>query len=469
MSSGLEYDPVSPEVVESLAESLRGTIVTSEAESYDDVREIWNGLIDKQPSLIVQCAGAADVANAVEFVTEHDLEFSVRGGGHHQTGSSLVEDGVVIDLSEMTSVHVDPADRVARVEPGCRARDVLMETQHYGLATPTGSAGDVGIPGSTLGGGIGWIRREHGLAIDALRAVDVVTPDGELRRASPDRNEDLFWALRGGGGNFGIVTSFEFDLYELGPIVAGLGVFYPGDEADTVLDRYRDLTREAPEEVTTLALNSHVPHLPPIPDDLAGTDAIALLGCYAGDVEAGQQALQPFREITEPLLDMSEPMPYLQLHQLGTMMFPDGRNYCHRSVFVDELDDDVRDQIVSGTNDRPSPLSGIGVWHMGGAVAASDAGAFPWRDKEYMIVVESNWERGADEEHLAWAREMDEAFRELGGVGAYGGFTGVRERDHEEWTTRVYGENVDRLAEVKATYDTANALEKNVNVAPADD
>ncbi|MCU4971562.1 FAD-binding oxidoreductase [Halobacteria archaeon AArc-m2/3/4] len=465
------------DAIDSLVDGLRGTVISPDDGAYDDARAVWNGLVDAHPALVVRCQGAADIAKAMQFARERELPFSIRGGGHHQSGSAVVEDGVVLDLSEMNGVHVDPTEQVARVEPGCRARDVLLEAQHYGLATPTGSAGDVGIAGSTLGGGIGWMRRAHGLGIDALRSVDLVTPDGELRRASPDRNEDLFWAIRGGGGNVGVVTSFEFDLYEVGPVVAGLGVFYPTDDAEHVLERYHELTRDAPREVTTLALHSHVPHLPPIPDELAGTDAVAIMGCFVGDVDRGQEALQPFRELAEPLLDMSEPMPYLQLHELGSLLFPEGRNYCHRSAFVDDLDGDVLEFVVEHAADAPSPLSGIGIWHLGGAIAdvASDETAFPHRESEYMLTVEANWEDGdsdeygSDDDNLAWARAGDDALRALGGVGAYGGFTGVSEQAGESHHERVYGENLERLARVKAASDADNVLDQNVNVAPDDD
>lgn len=465
----MAIDSLNQDEIYQLAGSLRGTVVTPDTDNYDEVRQIWNGLIDKHPKLIVQCQGAADVANTVEFVNEHGIDFSIRSGGHHQAGSSLVDNGLVIDLSEMNSVHIDPDNQIARVDPGCRARDLLIEAQHYGLAAPTGSAGDVGISGSTLGGGLGWIRRKHGLGIDALRSVDVVTLDGDRITASREENEDLFWALRGGGGNFGIVTSFEFELVELGPLVAGLGVFYPGAEAETVLKGYRELTQNAPDELTTVTLNSHIPHLPPIPDALAGKDAIAVMGCYAGDIEEGQKALQPFRELSEPLLDMSEPMPYMMLHQLGTMMFPEGRNYCHHSIFIDDLDVDVINKIISATEERPSQLCGIGTWHLGGEISGNDAGVFPWRDKEYMIVVESNWEDGDDDEHMLWAQEIDKEFRELGGVGAYSGFSGVNHPESDQWAELVYGDNLQRLAEIKSDYDASNTLNKNINVVPSDD
>ena len=464
--------PVDTRAINDLEERFRGTVLRPPDEDYDAARAVWNGLIDTRPAIVARCQGAADVANCLTFAQDHALPVSIRGGGHHQSGSALVEDGLVLDLSEMTSVHVDTDARTVRVEPGGRVRDVLIETQHYGLATPTGSAGDVGIAGSTLGGGIGWIRRKHGLGIDALRSVDVVTSDGTLVRASPDQHEDLFWAVRGGGGNFGIITSFEFECYEVGPIVAGLGVFYPGDVAEEVLEAYADLTHETSDEVTTLALYGHVPPLPPIPDDLAGQHAVAIMGCSLGDIEEGQEALQPFRTISEPLLDMSEPMPYLLLHQLGTMMFPEGRRYCHRSAFVDTLSKSLINLVIEHAGDAPSSLSGIGVWHLGGAIATvgNDETAFPYRDKHYMVITEANWEADSDDtENLEWARETDDRLRELGGVGAYGGFTGVSERAGEEFRDRVYGDNVERLAHIKATYDASNALTQNINIDPAAD
>ena len=316
------------------------------------------------------------------------------------------------------------------------------------------------------------MRRKHGLGIDALQSVDVVTPDGDLVTASEDENEDLFWAVRGGGGNFGVVTNFEFELYEVGPIVAGLGVFYPGEKAEEIFEAYREATANASDEVTTLALKSHVPNLPPMPDELIGEDAVAVLGCYVGNPEDGMEALQPFRELVdEPLLDMSEPMPYLMLHQLGTMMFPEGRNYCHRSCFVDDLSDNVIDAIVGHANEAESPLSGVGVWQMGGAISdvESDETVYPHRDAEYMITVEANWDDSDDDANIEWARDGDDLFRDLGAYGAYGGFTGVNTQESEDTTERVYGDNFDRLSEIKARYDAQNAFDNNVNVAPSDE
>ncbi len=466
---GQVLDELGDDTIQAFEEQLRGSLVLPDGTEYEDARRVWNGLVNRYPALIARCAGAADVAAAVQFAGEHDLPLSVRGGAHHQTGSAIAESGLVVDCSEMTSVQVDPEAQVAHVEPGTRARDVLHETQQFGLATPTGSAASVGIPGSTLGGGIGWIRRKHGLGIDALRSATVVTADGQLRKASPDHNEDLFWALRGGGGNVGVVTSFEFDLYEVGPEVYGLGVFYPAEHARAVFERLREVMADAPPELTTLALNGHVPPLPSLPADLHGEPAVAVLGCYAGDHGEAQNVTAPLRDVAEPLIDMSGPMPYELLHELGAQMYPDGRNYCHRSVFLDDLAGDALDLVVDGVADAPSPGNGIAVWPLGGAIQdVGDGGAFPWRDRDYMVTVEANWDGTDSTANLEWARETDAAFREAGGDGAYGGFTGVEEGTDEDWSRRVYGPSYDRLAEIKREYDPENLFQLNVNVDPSD-
>ncbi|WP_135366638.1 FAD-binding oxidoreductase [Halosimplex halophilum] len=454
------------EAIAGLDEGLRGDLVLPDSEGYEDARNVWNGLINQYPAVIARVKGATDVATAIQFAREHDLEIAVRGGAHHQAGSAIVENGLVVDLADMDGVHVDPEAKIARVEPGTRAEDVLAETQQHGLAFPTGSAGDVGIPGSTLGGGIGWMRRKNGLGIDALRSVELVTAEGELLKASADQNEDLFWALRGGGGNFGVVTSFEFDLYEVGPMVQGLGIFYPFDLSEEVMETHHQVMADAPEELTTILLSGHVPNLPPMPDELAGTDAVAMLGCYAGDPESGAEVIEPLREIGEPLIDMSDVMPYEMLHDLGTQMYPWGRKYTHRSVFVDDLSEDIHETVVEQTEVAPTPMSAVGIWPLGGNIGHGGDYAFPWDDKQYMITIEGNWEAFQNEPTLDWAAETERMIREAGGEGAYAGFTGVEERDWEDWTEQVYGENYDRLSEIKAEYDPDNVFSRNVNIDP---
>ncbi len=449
-------------------DDLRGDLIFPDNDEYADARNVWNGLINKYPAIVARVKGATDVATALQFAQENDLEFSIRGGAHHQAGSAIVEGGLVIDLEDMDAIRINPDEKIANVQPGTRVEDVLAEAQPYGLAMPTGSAGDNGMPGSTLGGGIGWMRRSNGLGIDALRSIELVTANGEVVKASPDKNEELFWAIRGGGGNFGVVTNFEFDLYEVGPLVQGLGIFYPADAAEDVLETYKQVTDDAPEEFTSILLHSHVPGLPPMPDELIGEEAVCILGCWDGSPEDGEEFLEPLRNVTEPLLDMSDVMPYELLHDLGTQMFPWGRKYCHRSVYVDELNEETLDIIHEQREAAPAPMNGIAIWDMGGNIGHGGDLSYPWADKEYMIVVESNWEDYDNVANLEWARETEKMLRDAGGEGAYGGFTGVEEQEWEDWSEQVYSDNYDRLAEVKAEYDPDNVFSLNINVDPND-
>jgi len=456
------------QAIKGLDDDLRGELILPDHEDYNDTRNVWNGLANKYPAVIARAKGGDDVAHAITFAQDTNLEIAIRGGSHHQTGAAMVDNGLVVDLEEMDDINIDAESQIARVGPGARAEDVLAETQQYGLATPTGSAGDVGIPGSTLSGGIGWMRRKHGLSIDALRSVEIVTPDGELRKASPDHNEDLFWAIRGGGGNFGVITNFEFELYEVGPIVGGLGVFYPAEHTTEVMETHREIIEDAPEELTTILLSGHVPNLPPVPDEVAGQDAVAILGCYAGDPEEGMEVVAPLREIADPILDMSEPMPYEVLHDLGAQIYPWGRNYVHRSIFVDELTDEIHDIIAEQTETAPGALDAIGVWPLGGDIGHGADAAFPWDDKQYMITVEANWEHYDNESEFEWVRAVERQLRDAGGEGAYAGFTGVEEQEWEDWADQVYSENYDRLTEIKAQYDPSNEFRHNVNIEAAD-
>jgi FAD/FMN-containing dehydrogenase len=287
-----------------------------------------------------------------------------------------------------------------------------------------------------------------------------------VREVSPDRHEDLFWALRGGGGNFGVVTEYEFECYEVGPIVPALGVYYPADAARDVLETHREVIADAPEELTTILINGHVPPLPPVPEELHGEDAVAILGCYAGDEEPGMEAVAPLRNVTDPLLDMSEPMPYEVLHDLGTQMFPWGRKYAWRSVFVDELTDEIHDIILDRKAAAPGPMDAIDIWRMGGQIGHSGDMAYNWADKEYLIVAEANWEDFDTAAELEWVRETERRLRDAGGVGSYAGFTGVKEQEWEDWAHQVYGENYNRLAEVKGTYDPENVFRHNITVNP---
>jgi FAD/FMN-containing dehydrogenase len=298
----------------------------------------------------------------------------------------------------------------------------------------------------------------------------VVTPDGELRTASPDREPELFWALRGGGGDVGIVTGFEFDLHEVGPIVAGLSTFYPGAAAEEVLAAYREATAAAPRQLTTICNHGEIPAIPGMPPELHGEPAIGVIGCHVGDPEAGMDAIAPFRELAgvEPLVDNSDPLPYEALHEVGTLLHQWGRKYVHRSAFVDDLSPEVRSLIVERTEAAPGPMDGVGVWHMGGAVRDGPDAAFPWREPSYMLVVEAAWEGHDAPAHMSWARETDRLLREAGAEGRYANYAGVEEGDDEDWRAEAYGDARERLAAAKRRYDPDDLLGGSLGVDPAD-
>jgi len=457
------------ETVGGLAAGIEGELVLPDSEAYDTARDVWNGLVNRYPAIVVRAAGSEDVARAIGFAREHGLELSVRAGAHEQSGSAVVDNGLVVDLGPIDHVDVDPEAQVARVGPGNSTGDVLAVTQEHGLAPPTGSAGNAGVAGTTLNGGIGWIRRKHGLAVDALRRMEVVTADGEVVTASAEANEDLFWALRGGGGNVGVVTEFEFDLYEVGPIVGGLSAFYPREAADEVFAAFRSFAADAPPEATAIMNYADVPAVPGMPPELHGDEALALIGCYAGDPEEGMKTFAPLREVTEPLVDNSEPVPYAMLHELGTMLHPWGRKYAHRSVFVEELSDELHDLLLERTAAAPGPMDGAGIWPLGGAVGSGPDSAYPWADKPHVVVVEAAWESHDSPAHLEWARETERQVRALGGEGAYAGYVGVEQGEDEDWARTAYGDSLDRLRAVKRRYDPEGVLSHNVAVEPAED
>ncbi|WP_435361814.1 FAD-binding oxidoreductase [Haloarchaeobius sp. DFWS5] len=457
-SEAATVESLSTGTLEEFDAALSGDLVLPTHDSYEEARRVWNGRVDYRPAMIAQCRDSNDVATAIRFARSHDLDVSVRSGGHHPSGSAVAPETVVVDCSEMTAVTVDTEARTVTAEPGITAAGLLEATQEHGLGVPTGSAGDVGLGGSTLGGGIGWIRRSKGLGIDFLREVEMVTADGEVRTVSQDEHSDLFWAMCGAGGQFGVATRFEFDCVEVGPIVPMVAVFYPGADAEAVYRAYDAAMADAPDEISTMAAYGHIPPMPMLPEQLHGEAAVQVMACYDGSVEEGMAALAPFRELGEPLAEIGEPMPYLALHQMGTEMFPGDRNYYWRSSFSEALDEALIAEVVELGRDGPSPSCGISVWALGGAMntVARDATAFPWRDSGYMLTVEANWDDGLGDkdEHIEWALAIDDVFREHGATGAYIGFHGIEETD-DRVEELCFGESCDRLREVKSEYDPA--------------
>jgi FAD/FMN-containing dehydrogenase len=453
--------------LEAFAAGLRGEVTLPHDPGYDETRAVWNGMIDRHPAIVARCAGAADVVDAVSFARERDLPLAVRGGGHNVAGNAVCDGGLVIDLSGMDGVRVDPEAGTARVGGGALLGDVDRETQLFGLATPLGVVSETGAAGLTLNGGLGHLRREYGLACDALESVDVVTAEGEVVTASAERNEELFWALRGGGGNFGVATSFEYRLHEVGPEVYALFTWYPGDRAGEVLRAFREYAGDADRTASVLPFYAYVPELEAFPEASWGDPALVFLGCYDGEIDDAEAEFAPLREADDPIADLSGPAGYTELQRMLDEDYPDGRRYYWKSVYLDELSDDAIDLVDRFGAESPSKLSTIDLWHLGGAIDDPDPEdtAFWHRGHAYMLNFEANWDDpAADDENVEWARRGITAARELPAVsGGYGNFPGFQ----EDPARTVYGDNYDRLVAVKDRYDPENVFRLGGTVDPS--
>ena len=384
------------EFAEGFAAQLRGSLLDGSAPSYEEARKVWNGMIDCKPRFIVRCASAADAAAAVNFARDNGLAVAVRGGGHNIAGNAVCEGGLVIDFSQMRAVQVDAANKRARIEPGATLAEVDRETQKFGLAIPVGINSTTGIAGLTLGGGFGWLSRKFGLTIDSLLSADVVTASGEQLRASPAENPDLFWALRGGGGNFGVVTSFEFALHEAGPEVLSGLVVHPFESAREVLKGYRQALETAPDELSCWAVMRKAPPLPFLPPEWHGKEVLILAICYCGDMAAGEKAAAGLRSIGKPIADVVGPHPFVNWEQaFDPLLAPGARNYWKSHDFAD-LSDAAIGILIDAASRLPSPECEIFIGHLGGAVGrvAPDATAFPQRSSHYVMNVHG---RGASQ------------------------------------------------------------------------
>ena len=415
--------------------------------------------------------GAADVITAVNFARENDLHVAVRGGGHNVAGTAVCDDGLVIDLSEMTGVWVDSEERTAWVQGGATWADVDHETQVFGLATPGGVVSDTGVAGLTLGGGIGHLRCKYGLTCDNLVSVDVVTADGEFLTASEDENPELFWGLRGGGGNFGVVTGFEFALHPVGPEVATCFVIYPGDQLAECLRAYRDYIASAPEEVSTLSsagvMRDEDLFSPDVLDDLK----IGFLGCYAGPPKEGEEALAPLRDLAEPIADFSGTMAYTEFQQILDDDYPDGMRYYWNSLYLDGLSESAIDRITYWADCAPSPLSTVDVWQLGGAITdvGFEESAFAGRHAPVLLGVEANWEDPSnDEANIEWVRDCLDDMRQFSDGSVYLNFPGFLE-DNDETMETTFGAAYERLVALKDEYDPTNVFSLNQNITPSTD
>jgi FAD/FMN-containing dehydrogenase len=460
--------PVNEGEINNLKGALRGDLVAPEDPDYEEARRVWNGLIDKRPGLIVRCEGVADVITTVNFARDNDLQITVRGGGHNVAGTAVSEGGMVIDLSRMRSVRVDPERRIAHVEGGATLGDIDHETQVFSLAVPIGVVSATGIGGFALHGGYGWLLRKFGLAVDNILAADVVTADGRLCKASAGENEDLFWAIRGGGGNFGVVTSFEFRCHPVGPQVWFTAPFYPLGKAEEGLRFFRDFMAGAPGELSAIAVLWSAPDDPHFPEQARGAPVLILAGCYCGPVEEGERVTRPLREFDTPVADLSGPMRFLDVQRFFDPDYPDGRLYYWKSQYVPEMNDAVIRLAVRHASGRPSRLSSIDIWALGGAVARTEPGAtaVAWRNAPFLYTIESNWDEPRETEtNLAWARKCFDEMKRLTRGGTYLNFPGFAE-EGEDLVKSTYGANYGRLRTVKARHDPGNLFRGNFNIKP---
>jgi FAD/FMN-containing dehydrogenase len=444
--------------------SVHGTVVAPGDDGYDAARRVWNAMIDRRPALIVRCGDDEDVRQSIRLARGHGLELSVRGGGHNIAGTAVCDDGVVVDMSAMKRVDVDAASRRARVQPGATLADVDAAMQAHGLATPLGINSTTGVAGLTLGGGFGWLTRKHGMTVDNLLSARVVTADGATRVASARSDEDLFWALRGGGGNFGVVTEFEFALHPVGPeVLAGLIVF-PFDQARQVLAGYRDFSASAPEELAAWVVVRQAPPLPFLPAVVHGREVVVIALCYAGAPESGARVIEPIRRFGTVLGEHVGPQPYVAWQQaFDPLLTPGARNYWKSHNFV-TLADGALDTVVRFAQRLPSAQCEIFIAHVAGAANRVDPAAMAYghRDARFVMNVHGRWDTPAeDRAGIGWAREFFEAARPFASGGAYTNFMTADETDR---VRSAYGANYDRLAAIKRRYDPDNVFRHNQNI-----
>ena len=453
------------ETLNTLIAQVRGPVLRPGDAGYDTARHVWNAMIDRRPALIVRCTGSADVQAAVRFAAAHGLLVSVHGGGHNVAGTAVCEGGLMIDLSLMRGIHIDPEARTARVQGGATWGDLDHEAQAFGLATPGGVISSTGVAGLTLGGGMGWLSRRFGLSADNLRSADVVTASGERLTASADDNPDLYWALRGGGGNFGVVTSFEFTLHELGPIVLAGPTLYRLEDAPRVLRHYRDFAHEASRSCCVWAVILTAPPLPFLPERYHGTKVLSLFQCYSGDVDEGEQILAPLRRFGEPIADAVGPMPYTVVQSLLDAQYARGaRNYWKSHNFT-TLPDQALDLLVAYAEAFPTPQSDLVIHQLGGAIndVAPDATAYPHRDIAFAVTPGARWyDPAQDAACIAWIRDWYDALAPHASGGTYVNF--ISDRTGRE--ASAYGSNYERLAHIKARYDPSNLFRMNQNIEP---
>ena len=451
---------------EKLKGSIKGSVLVPDDPGYEEARQIWNAMINRRPAVIVQCAQADDVPSVIRFARENKLELSIRGGGHNIAGNALCDNGITIDFSRMKNVRVDAGKKRAYVEPGATLADLDAAVQAHGLATPVGINSTTGIAGLTLGGGFGWLTRKYGMTIDNLVSVDVITAKGKKVRASENENADLFWAIRGGGGNFGVVTQFEFQLFPVGPeIVAGLIVF-PFNQAKQILNRYREFVNTAPEELNVWLLLRKAPPLPFLPESVHGKEVVVLPIFYSGAVAAAEKLIAPLRAFGRAHGEHIGAQPYVEWQKaFDPLLTPGARNYWKSHNFT-ELADGALDSIIEFAGKLPSPQCEIFIGLIAGAPnrIAPGAMAYGHRDAKFVLNVHGRWDEAKDDQKcIGWAREFFKASAPYASAGAYVNFMTAEEGDR---VAAAYGSNYDRLVEIKKLYDPENVFHLNQNIKP---
>jgi FAD/FMN-containing dehydrogenase len=456
-------------VIEELENNFRGSLIRPTDTDYDEARSIWNAMIDRRPALIARCSGTADVIEAVKFARENKLLLAVRGGGHNVAGNAVCDDGLVIDLSEMKGIHVDPINRTARAQPGVTWGELDHETQAFGLATPGGIVSDTGIAGLTLGGGFGWLTRKLGFTCDNLCSADVVTADGNLVRASETENPELFWGIRGGGGNFGIVTSFEYDLHPVGRKMIAGSIIYPLEAAHDVLHFYRDFSASAPHALGSMAVFRLAPPAPFIPEEIHGKPVIAIIVCYAGDLEEGRRVVQPLKDFGNPLVDAIKPKPYTAHNAALDAGQPAGLQYYWKTEYLTEISDNAIETCIGYAADMISPNTRVALFQLGGATQnlEEEAMAVSHRNAEYVLAINTGWKDARDNEHrMRWTRDFWTAMRPFSSGGVYLNF--LSKDDGQNRIRAAYGsKKYERLVRLKNQYDSSNLFQMNQNIQPS--
>lgn len=454
------------EIIEALQSKLRGGLIQPDDPEYDQARTIWNAMIDRRPAAIVRCSGVADVVHSLEIAKQHHLQLSVRSGGHNIAGNALCDGGLAIDLSAMKSIHIDPLARRAYVEPGATLGDFDHEAQLFGLATPLGINSTTGVAGLTLGGGFGWLTRKYGMTVDNLMSVEIVTADGERLWANAEQNADLFWAVCGGGGNFGVVTLFDFQLHAVGPeLLSGL-VVYPFAQAKSVLHQYREYVKTIPDELSVWTVLRKAPPLPFLPEEVHGTEVVVLACLHAGDVEEGRRLVEPLLHFGDPVGEHIGVNPFSAWQQaFDPLLTPGARNYWKSHNFA-ELSDETIDTVIEYAGKLPTPQCEIFIALLGGEAnrVAADATAYAHRDVNFVLNVHGRWDDAKqDEACISWSRDFFNAASPYAMGGVYVNFMTEEETDR---IGSAYGPNYDRLAEVKQKYDPDNLFHLNQNIKP---